>query len=154
MENMVQPSDDFWAKAVENSPEGLAIALIAIVAILFVVVKWGLPWYKDMRANDRELEKYKIDQENAREKRYLDVMERNIAAQERQTAAQEHSNSVSEGLVTQTATLIALLQDSKEHSAEMGSAVHQTHELTVDTHGLVEGMSTKLNEVHRIVTSK
>ena len=150
----MQPSDDFWAKAVENSPEGLAIALIAIVAILFVVVKWGLPWYKDMRANDRELEKYKIDQENARDKRYLAVMERNIAAQERQTAAQEHSNSVSEGLVTQTATLIALLQDSKEHSAEMGSEVHETHGLSVDTHDIVEDMSGKLDEVHRIMTSK
>ena len=147
----MQPSDDFWAKAVENSPEGLAIALIAIVAILFVVVKWGLPWYKDMRANDRELEKYKIDQETAREQRYISVMERNIAAQERQTAAQEHSNTVNENIVTQTATLIALLQDSKEHSAAMGNMVHDTHSLTVDTHEIVEDMSVKLNAVHQII---
>lgn len=150
----MQPSDDFWAKAVENSPEGLAIALIAIVAILFVIVKWGLPWYKDMRTSDRELEKYKIDKESAREAQYIAAMERSVAAQERQTAAQEHSNNVNENLVTQTATLIALLQDSKEHSAAMGDTVRDTHEVAVDTHGIVEDMSGKLDEVHRIMTSR
>lgn len=151
MEPHVNPPDEFWTSVVEHSPEGLVVVLAAIVAILFVLVKWGLPYFKEMRANDRELEKYKVNLEHERDGKYISALEKVAAAQERHTASQEQANRITEALATQSASLVALLQDSKGRSAAMQNIVDDTNDVVHDTSDTVHTMAIKIDEVHSIV---
>lgn len=131
-----------------------ALLAFTVVAVLFVVVKWGLPQRSKLREKQLEIERYRIEvQERAdaalddRERERIKTTQQQIAAQNEQTRAIE---ALSAGQQVQTRILEVLstqVGDSKERSHEMGGRMEHT-DVTV-TH-----MAEQLDEVHAIVVRR
>lgn len=144
---MVGPSDEFWTEAAKNSPSGLVVILLAIVAILAVIVKWGLPLYKELRLKRLENERYRIEVDE-KAATALDERERErIKTTQRQVAAQEESTRAIEALSVQVAATNAQLNDSKVNSREMGNTVGTIA-------NTVSHVSEQVEEIHAIVVRK
>lgn len=146
-DTVVGPSDEFWTEAARNSPSGLVVILLAIVAILAVIVKWGLPLYKELRLKRLENERYRIEVDE-KAATALDERERErIKTTQRQVAAQEESTRAIEALSVQVAATNAQLSDSKANSREMGNTVGTIA-------NTVSHVSEQVEEIHAIVVRK
>lgn len=136
----MEPTTDFWAGlggAISRASGEIVIAVIGIVAVLFVAVRWGLPIYKEIKLARIELDNRKMALE---EKRQIDDNQRDIdrakvAAE--QAAAQENMARAMEGIQASNAILVSQISDSKTHSADMGKAVLRIDRKTDD---ILEGI--------------
>lgn len=150
----MQPSDEFWTEAVRNSPSGLVVILLAVVAVLFVSVRWGLPLVKELRIKRLEIDRYRIEVDE-RSAQQLDDRERErIRITQQQVEQQRESNETTRALAANVAAstahtdvLVAELKGARDRSREMGGEVK-------DMHATVNAMSDRVIEIHEIVVRK
>lgn len=150
----MQPSDEFWTEAVRNSPSGLVVILLAVVAVLFVAVRWGLPLVKELRIKRLEIDRYRIEVDE-RSAQQLDDRERErIRITQQQVEQQRESNETIRALAANVAAstahtdvLVAELKGARDRSREMGGEVK-------DMHATVNAMSDRVIEIHEIVVRK
>lgn len=128
------PSDEVVSKAIENSPEGLAVVVIAIIAIVFVVARYIVPSWERTRMRKLDIEQQKATTDAERVKANAMLAESN-----RQT------NTLIEGMrrsldasTAHTDVLVAELRSSRDRSKEMGGAVDLIKQTTSHTDTLVE----------------
>lgn len=164
----MQPSDEFWTEAVRNSPSGLVVILLAVVAVLFVAVRWGLPLVKELRIKRLEIDRYRIEVDE-RSAQQLDDRERErIRITQQQVEQQRESNESLRALAANVAAstahtdvLVAELKGARDRSREMGGEVKEMHaivgtvaDLSRETHAMVDTMAGRVLEMHEIVVRK
>ena len=146
----MEPGSEFWAKVgegVANSPSGLVLGALAVIALAVVVAKWGLPVYERLRSRRLDIEQARAESED-RAARALDERERErIRVTQRQVAAQEESTRALEALSTQTAALNAQIEESKSRSRDMGRMVSEAGET-------IGHVATQVDEIHAIVVRR
>ena len=124
-----------------------ALLAFTVIAILFVVVKWGLPQRAKLREKQLEIERYRIEVQEKADKN-LDERERErIKTTQRQVSAQEESTRAIEALSVQVAATNAQLADSKTNSREMGGRVAHIETIT-------DNSAKQIDEIHAIVVRK
>ncbi len=138
-----------------------ALLAFTVVAVLFVVVKWGLPQRSKLREKQLEIERYRIEvQERAdtalddRERERIKTTQQQIAAQNEQTRVIE---ALSTGQQTQTRILEVLstqVGDSKERSHEMGGRLEHTEATAQRIDQTTSHMAKQIDEVHAIVVRR
>lgn len=138
-----------------------ALLAFTVVAVLFVVVKWGLPQRARLKEKQLDIERYRIEvQEKAdaaldeRERERIKTTQQQVAAQNEQTRVIE---ALSTGQQTQTRILEVLstqVGDSKERSHEMGGRLEHTDATVTRTDSTVTHMAAQLDEVHAIVVRR
>ena len=134
----MQPSDEVLGKVVENSPEGWALLAFAIVAVLFVIVKWGLPVIKELREKRLDVERYRIEVDE-RAATALDDRERErIKNTQALVEQQRQTNENTKALTTVMTALQARMEESASRSHEMGGKVDRIDSTTKHTDTLVE----------------
>lgn len=134
----MQPSDEVLGKVVENSPEGWALLAFAVVAVLFVLVKWGLPAIKELRSDRLEVERYRIEVEE-RAAQALDDRERErIRNTQALVEQQRQTNENTKALTTVMTALQARMEESASRSHEMGGKVDRIDSTTQHVDTLVE----------------
>lgn len=139
----------------------IALLAFTVVAVLFVVVKWGLPQRSKLKEKQLEIERYRIEvQERAdaalddRERERIKTTQQQIAAQNEQTHAIE---TLSTGQQAQTRILEVLstqVGDSKERSHEMGGRLEHTEATAQRIDQTTSHMAKQIDEVHAIVARR
>ena len=156
--NMEPLAGGFQAAAVAQPLFFLGI--FAIIAILFVIVKWGLPHRTSIQEKKLELDKYKLQIEekandalDARERDRIEVNQQLIDAQRDNTKALEGMTAQFAASTAQTASLNAQLKDSKKHSNEMYTLTKDTADTTAHIYSTTRTIEQKVDEIHEIVKS-
>lgn len=132
----------------------IALLAFTVVAVLFVVVKWGLPQRSKLKEKQLEIERYRIEVQEKADAALDDRERERIKTTQRQIAAQEESTRAIEALSVQVSATNAQLADSKTNSREMGGLVKEIKGTSCDTNATVNHMATQLDEVHAIVVSR
>lgn len=150
----MEQSTEFMTAAAENSPEGLAAVLIAIVAVLFVVVKFGLPTFKELHEKKLEIERYRIEVDEKAAAALDDRERERIKTTQQQIASQNESNRMIETLASNQAAqtrimevLATKIDDSKDRSSDMGNDVK-------DMKNTANHIAEQVGEIHAIVVRK
>ena len=138
------PSDEVVGKAIEFAPEGWGLVALSIVVVVAIIIKWGVPVYKELREKRLDVERYRIEVDE-RAARALDDRERERI---RNTAAlveqQRQNNENTKALTTVMTALQARMEESASRSHEMGSAVTRIDSTTQHTDTLVEDIHNHL----------
>ena len=142
---MPELSDGFRAAAIAE-PIAALLAFI-VVAVLFVVVKWGLPQRSKLREKQLDIERYRIEVQEKADAALDDRERERIKTTQRQIAAQEESTRAIESLCIQTAALNVQLEDSKSRSREMVPKVDRIESAT-------NHIAKQIDEVHAIVVRR
>lgn len=121
-----------------------ALIAFAIVAVLFVYVKWGMPHSSKIKERELEIERYRVEVQEKADAALDDRERERIKTTQRQIAAQEESTRAIEALSVQVAATNAQLEDSKVNSREMGSRVVRIDETTAHS-------AQQIEEIHAIV---
>lgn len=124
-----------------------ALLAFTVVAVLFVVVKWGLPQRARLKEKQLEIERFRIEVQEKADKALDDRERERIKTTQRQIAAQEESTRAIEALNVTVNTAVTQIGDSKEKSAEMGGRV--THIDSTTSH-----MAGQIDEIHAIVVRR
>ena len=140
----MEPSDEVLTRAVDNSPEGWALIAFCIVAVLFVLVKWGLPVIKELRERKLDNDRFRIEVDE-RAATALDDRERERI---RNTAAlveqQRQNNENTKALVTIMTGFKERVEESAARSKGMGGKVDAIDATTRHTDTLVEDIHRHL----------
>lgn len=125
----------------------IALLAFTVVAVLFVFVKWGLPYRAQMKKDELSVRLKEIEvQEKA--DAALDARERErIKEIQAGTEQQRQSNENTKALVTVVTALQARLDESASRSHEMGGKVDRIDDKTT-------AIAKQVNEVHAIVVRK
>lgn len=125
----------------------IALLAFTVVAVLFVFVKWGLPYRAQMKKDELSVRLKEIEvQEKA--DAALDARERDrIKEIQAGTEQQRQSNENTKALVTVVTALQARLDESASRSHEMGGKVDRIDDKTT-------AIAKQVNEVHAIVVRK
>lgn len=125
----------------------IALLAFTVVAVLFVFVKWGLPYRAQMKKDELSVRLKEIEvQEKA--DAALDSRERDrIKEIQAGTEQQRQSNENTKALVTVVTALQARLDESASRSHEMGGKVDRIDDKTT-------AIAKQVNEVHAIVVRK
>lgn len=125
----------------------IALLAFTVVAVLFVFVKWGLPYRVQMKKDELSVRLKEIEvQEKA--DAALDARERErIKEIQAGTEQQRQSNENTKALVTVVTALQARLDESASRSHEMGGKVDRIDDKTT-------AIAKQVNEVHAIVVRK
>ena len=138
------PSDEVVGKAIEFAPEGWGLIALSIVAVVAIIIKWGVPVYKELREKRLDVERYRIEVDE-RAAQALDDRERDRI---RNTAAlveqQRQNNENTKALTSIMTGLQARMEESASRSHEMGSAVTRIDSTTQHTDTLVEDIYNHL----------
>lgn len=142
---MPELSDGFRAAAIAEPIA--ALLAFSVVAVLFVVVKWGLPQRSKLREKQLDIERYRIEVQEKADAALDDRERERIKTTQRQIAAQEESTRAIESLGIQTAALNVQLEDSKSRSREMVPKVDRIESAT-------NHIAKQIDEVHAIVVRR
>ena len=138
------PSDEVVGKAIEFAPEGWGLIALSIVVVVAIILRWGVPVYKELREKRLEVERYRIEVDE-RTAQALDDRERDRI---RNTAAlveqQRQNNENTKALTSIMTGLQARMEESASRSHEMGSAVTRIDSTTQHTDSLVEDIHNHL----------
>lgn len=141
---MPVPSDEVVGKAIEFAPEGWGLIALSIVVVVGIIIKWGVPVYKELREKRIEVERYRIEVDE-RAAQALDDRERerirNTAAMVEQ---QRQNNENTKALTTVMTAMQARMEESASRSHEMGSTVTRIDSTTRHTDTLVEDIHNHL----------
>ena len=141
---MPVPSDEVVGKAIEFAPEGWGLVALSIVVVVGIIIKWGVPVYKELREKRIEVERYRIEVDE-RAAQALDDRERerirNTAAMVEQ---QRQNNENTKALTTVMTAMQARMEESASRSHEMGSTVTRIDSTTRHTDTLVEDIHNHL----------
>ena len=148
------PPDNFWdgiATSISHASGEIACFLIAIVAIVFLLMKYYLPERKEQKKFEVEMQQKRLELEVKQQQDAVDVQREDISSRTRQMEVlanmSEQTKSLAQqtaGLTTQVAIAIAQLEDSKTNSAKMGQTictvaddVVQIKDMTKDIHNVL-----------------
>lgn len=138
------PSDEVIGRAIEFAPEGWGLVALSIVVVVAIIIKWGVPVYKELREKRLDVERYRIEVDE-RAAQALDDRERerirNTAAMVEQ---QRQNNENTKALTSIMTALQARMEESASRSHEMGSAVTRIDSTTRHTDTLVEDIHNHL----------
>ena len=144
----MQPSDEVLSRAVENAPEGWGLIAFAIVASLFVFVRWGLPALKELREKRLEIERYRIEVDE-RANAALDDRERErISNTQALVEQQRQTNENTKALTTVMVALQGRLEESASRSHEMGDKVEATYVTTRHTDEVATDTYRMVSDIH------
>ena len=145
------PPDNFWdgiATSISNASGEIVCFLIAVVAIVFLLMKYYLPERKEQKKFEVEMRQKRLELEAKQQQDAVDVQREDISSRTRQMEVlanmSEQTKSLAQqtaGLTTQVAVAIAQLEDSKTNSAKMGQTMYavaddvvQIKDMTKDIH--------------------
>ena len=138
-----------------------ALLAFVVVVVCFVVVKWGMPQQRAIEEKKLEIERYRIEVQEAadkaldsRERERIKTTQQQVAAQNEQTRVIE---TLSNGQQAQTRILEVLstqVGDSKERSHEMGGRLERTEVAAERIDTTTSHMAKQLDEVHAIVVRR
>ena len=138
------PSDEVVGKAIEFAPEGWGLIALSIVVVVAIILRWGVPVYKELREKRLEVERYRIEVDE-RAAQALDDRERDRI---RNTAAlveqQRQNNENTKALTSIMTGLQARMEESASRSHEMGGKVDRIDSTTQHTDTLVEDIHNHL----------
>lgn len=138
------PSDEVIGKAIEFAPEGWGLIALSIVVVVAIIIKWGVPVYKELREKRLDVERYRIEVDE-RAATALDERERDRI---RNTAAlveqQRQNNENTKALTSIMTGLQARMEESASRSHEMGGKVDTIWSTTQHTDSLVEDIHQRL----------
>lgn len=128
------PPDNFWdglAQSLSHSSGEITCFLMAMVVVVFIVVKYYIPERKDQKKFEAEMKQKQLELEAKRQQDAVDVQRENIESRTRQVEIlvnlSEQTKSLAQqtaGLTTQVAVAIAKLEDSKANSAKLGQTMY------------------------------
>lgn len=128
------PPDNFWdgiATSISHASGDIVCFLVAIVAVLFLFVKYYLPEHKEQKQFEAEMRQKRLELEIKQQQDTVDVQREDIESRTRQMEVlanmSEQTKSLAQqtaGLTTQVAIAIAQLEDSKANSAKIGQTVY------------------------------
>lgn len=128
------PPDNFWdgiATSISHASGNIVCFLVAIVAVLFLFVKYYLPEHKEQKKFEAEMQQKRLELEIKQQQDTVDVQREDIESRTRQMEVlanmSEQTKSLAQqtaGLTTQVAIAIAQLEDSKANSAKIGQTVY------------------------------
>lgn len=128
------PSDNFWdgiATSISHASGEIVCFIVAVVAIVFMYVKYYLPERKEQKKFEAEMQQKRLELEVKQQQDAVDVQREDIASRTRQMEVlanmSEQTKSLAQqtaGLTTQVAVAIAQLEDSKANSAKMGQTIY------------------------------
>lgn len=132
----------------------VALLAFTVVAVLFVMVKWGFPQRAKLKEKQLDIERYRIEvQEKA--DAALDERERErIKATQAGTEQQRQNNENTKALVTVVTALEARLNESASRSHEMGGTVTHIDGTANRIDSTTMSMAKQLDEVHAIVVRR
>ena len=125
----------------------VALLAFTVVAVLFVMVKWGFPQRAKLKEKQLDIERYRVEVQEKADAALDDRERERIKTTQRQIAAQEESTRAIEALSVQVSATNAQLVDSKGNSREMGGRV--SHIQSTADH-----MARQIGEVHAIVVRR
>lgn len=120
------------ALAVSVAQGGPAYAAVVLAVVLFVWQVWPAISRRMDRADEREDRREQREAENDLRRAERDAEMARLQGQwleqyKHATAVQEQSNAVMGLIESKMDALTATLQDSKQHSRDMGREVHEIH---------------------------
>lgn len=133
----LQPSDEIIGKAIETAPEGWALVAFAIVATLFVIVKWALPLIKELREKRMDIERYRIEVDEKSAAALDDRERERIRNTQALVEQQRQTNENTKALTTVMVALQGRLEESADRSRDMGAKVDGIDATTRHTDDLV-----------------
>ena len=147
----MEPTSEAWAEAVRNSPGGMAIAILGIIVLTVVIVRYALPLYKELRLEKLKIDRYRVEVDE-RAAQALDDRERerirttqSLADQQRQTNELVSGMKASlEASTAHTDVLVMELRASRDGSKEMGNTVSEIDQKVTDIDRLVTEMHQEL----------
>lgn len=132
----------------------VALLAFTVVAVLVVVVKWGLPQRAKLREKQLDIERYRIEVQE-RADAALDERERErIKATQAGTEQQRQNNENTKALVTVVTALEARLNESASRSHEMGGTVNHIDSTTANIDSTTKHMAKQIDEVHAAVVRR
>lgn len=128
------PPDNFWdgiATSISHASGEIVCFLVAVVAIVFMYVKYYLPERKEQKKFEAEMQQKRLELEIKQQQDTVDVQREDIESRTKQMEVlanmSEQTKSLAQqtaGLTTQVAIAIAQLEDSKANSAKIGQTVY------------------------------
>lgn len=141
---------DAFSKGIEAAAVAeplIALLAFTVIAVLVVVVKWGLPYRAQMKQDELEVKFREIEVKEKADSA-LDARERDrIKEMQAGTEQQRQNNENTKALVTVVTALQARLDESASRSHEMGDKVDHIDDTTSE-------MAKQVKEVHAIVVRK
>lgn len=125
----------------------VALAAFTVVAVLFVVVKWGLPYRAQMHKDELNVRMREVERQERADAAQDDRERERIRAMQAGTEQQRQTNENTKALVTVVTSLQARLDESASRSHEMGGKVDRIDDKTT-------AIAKQVNEVHAIVVRK
>ena len=139
----MQPGEGFWegvGTGLSSAEGNVLVVCVALVAVLFVVVRWGLPTYKELREKRLDIERMRAESEAER-----------VRANQALADAQAQTNILVDGMrqsldasTAHTDVLVAELRGARDRSREMGGDVadikdvsYHIRDTTDSTHDIV-----------------
>lgn len=132
------PPDSFWegvSQSISHASGEIVCALIAAVAISFIIVKYYIPERKEQKEFEAHMQQKRLELEMKQQQDQVDVQRENIESRTKQVEIlvnlSEQTKSLASqtaGLSTQVAVAIAQLEDSKINSRTMGKMMQSTSE--------------------------
>lgn len=142
------PSDNFWdgiATSISHASGEIVCFLTAVVAIVFLLVKYYLPERKEQKKFEAEMRQKRLELEVKQQQDAVDVQRENIESRTRQMEVianmSEQTKSLAQqtaGLTTQVAVAVAQLEDSKVNSAKIGQKVYVIADDVMQIKGMAE----------------
>ena len=133
-------SGEALVEAARNSPEGWAVVAFAVVAVLFVLVRWGLPVIKELKEKRLDVERYRIEVDEKAQSALDDRERERIKTTQALAEQQRQTNENTKALTTVMTALQARMEESANRSHEMGDRVERIDTTTSHTDGLVAEM--------------
>lgn len=131
-----------------------ALLAFTVVAVLFVIVKWYIPYRAGIQEKKLEIERYRIEVQEKADAALDDRERERIKTTQRQIAAQEEGTRAIEALNVTVNTAVVQLADIKEKSREMGGRVERTEATAQRIDTTTSTMAKQLDEVHAIVVRR
>lgn len=132
----------------------VALLAFTVIAVLFVVVKWGLPYRAQMHKDELNVRMREIELQEKAEAAQDDRERERIKAMQSGTEQQRQSNENTKALVTVVTALQARLDESASRSHEMGTKVNRIDSKAAAIDGRTTAIAKQVEEVHAIVVRK
>lgn len=139
----------------------LWLVAIAVIAIVALSLKWGLPQFARLRQQRYDIERYRIEVQEKADAALDDRERERIRATQAMTEQQRQNNENTKALTTIMSALQARLEESAARSHEMGGDVRQVKETTDhvrDTADQIretaESTAKKVDDIHRAIVRR
>lgn len=132
----------------------IALVAFTVIAVLFVIVKWGLPYRAQMHKDELAVRVREIELQERADAAQDERERERIKAMQSGTEQQRQSNENTKALVTVVTALQARLDESASRSHEMGAKVSRIDGKATAIDERTTAIAKQVEEVHAIVVRK